>query len=274
MSSRLSHFTDRLVTLAKRAVSDEPSPAVKKGDGGYADWVIVAIHGLREYLDLPYRRLLDVLHEMQGIIKKMDLKPSELPDFTTVCARKQQLKMSVWRVLLRLSADLHDTGEVQAIDATGFDRHSASHHYANRTDYTFKSVKTTALVDCETSIVLDIHCSTRQPHDTHVGRQVLTRNLSHLQTVTADKGYDWDDLRQELREADIRPVIKQREFSPLDVAHNARHDGDIYHQRSVVESVFFALKQRYGDTLRARTWFGEFRELVLKAAVRNVEVAI
>ena len=65
MSSRLSHFTDRLVTLAKRAVSDEPSPAVKKGDGGYADWVIVAIHGLREYLDLPYRRLLDVLHEMQ-----------------------------------------------------------------------------------------------------------------------------------------------------------------------------------------------------------------
>ena len=274
MSSRLSHFTDRLVTLAKRAVSDEPSPAVKRGDGGYADWVIVAIHGLREYLDLPYRRLLDVLHEMQGIIKKMDLKPSELPDFTTVCARKQQLKMSVWRVLLRLSADLHDTGEVQAIDATGFDRHSASHHYANRTDYTFKSVKTTALVDCETSIVLDIHCSTRQPHDTHVGRQVLTRNLSHLQTVTADKGYDWDDLRQELREADIRPVIKHREFSPLDVAHNARHDDDIYHQRSVVESVFFALKQRYGDTLRARTWFGEFRELVLKAAVRNVEVAI
>lgn len=274
MYSRLSHFTDRLVTLAKRAVSDEPSPAVKKGDGGYADWVIVAIHGLREYLDLPYRRLLDVLHEMQGIIKKMDLKPSELPDFTTVCARKQQLKMSVWRVLLRLSADLHDTGEVQAIDATGFDRHSASHHYANRTDYTFKSVKTTALVDCETSIVLDIHCSTRQPHDTHVGRQVLTRNLSHLQTVTADKGYDWDDLRQELREADIRPVIKHREFSPLDVAHNARHDDDIYHRRSVVESVFFALKQRYGDTLRARTWFGEFRELVLKAAVRNVEVAI
>ncbi len=93
---------------------------------------------------------------MHGMIKKMNLKPSELPDFTTVCARKQQLKMSVWRVLLRLSTDLHDTGEVQAIDATGFDRHSASHHYANRTDYIFKSVKTTALVDCETSIVLDI----------------------------------------------------------------------------------------------------------------------
>ncbi len=58
------------------------------------------------------------------------------------------------------------------------------------------------------------------------------------------------------------------------MAHNARQDDDIYHQRSVVEAVFFALKQRYGDTLRARTWFGQFRELVLKTTVRNVELAL
>lgn len=138
MSSRLSRFTDRLVSLAKRAVSGDPEPAVKKGNGGYTDWVIVAIHGLREYLDFSYRRLLDVLHEMHGIVEKMGLKPSGLPDFTTVCARKQQLKMTVWRTLLRLSTDHHNTGDVQAIDATGFDRRSVNRHYANRMDYTFK----------------------------------------------------------------------------------------------------------------------------------------
>ncbi len=274
MASRLSRFTDRLVKLAQRAVSGDPSPAVKKGDGGYADWVIVVIHGLREYLDLPYRRLLDILHEMPGIVEKMNLKTSELPDFTTVCVRKQQLKIAIWRTLLRLSATLHDTGDVQATDATAFDRHSASRHYANPTEYTFRSVKTTALVDCETSTVLDIHCSMKQPHDTHVGWQVLTRNLNQLQTIAADKGYDWDDLRAELRESGVRPVIKQWEFSPLDIAHNARHDDDVYHLRSVAEAVFFALKQRYGDTLRARTWFGQFRELVLKASVWNLELAL
>jgi len=58
------------------------------------------------------------------------------------------------------------------------------------------------------------------------------------------------------------------------MAHNARQDEDIYHQRSIIEAVFFGLKQRYGDTLRARTWFGQFRELVLKATVRNLELAI
>ena len=109
---------------------------------------------------------------------------------------------------------------------------------------------------------------------THIGRQVLSRNLNQLQTITADKGYDWDDLRQELRESGIRPVIKHREFSPLDMAHNARHDDDVYHRRPVAEAIFVALKQRYGDTLRARTWFGQFRELVLKASVRNLELAL
>ncbi len=102
----------------------------------------------------------------------------------------------------------------------------------------------------------------------------ITRNLNRLEIIIADKGYDWDGLREELREADVRPVIKHREFSPLDMAHNARHDDDIYHQRSIIGAVFFGLKQRYSDTLRARTWFGQFRELVLKATVRNVELAL
>lgn len=50
-------------------------------------------------------------------------------------------------------------------------------------------------------------------------------------------------------------MITHRVFSPLNMAHNARHDVDTYHQRSTIEAVFFALEQRYGDTLRARTWF-------------------
>jgi IS5 family transposase len=130
---------------------------------------IVAIHGLREYLDHPYRRLLDVLHEMSGIVENLGLAVDEIPDFSTVCARMQDLKMPIWRTMLGLSADLHDLGEVQAIDATGMDRVAASQHYANRTKYTFRAVKTTALIDCSTGAILDIHCSMKQPHDTQVG---------------------------------------------------------------------------------------------------------
>ena len=111
-----------------------------------------------------------------------------------------------------------------------------------RVGYNFDDIKTTALVDCDSTAILDVHCSMKQPHDTQIGRQVLTRNLQRLDTVAADKGYDWDALRHELRDAGVRPVIKHREFYPLDMAHNARHDEETYHRRSLVESIFLRVE--------------------------------
>ncbi|CCQ33766.1 transposase (IS4-like) [Halorhabdus tiamatea SARL4B] len=99
---------------------------------------------------------------------------------------------------------------------------------------------------------------------------MLERNSEQVEILTADKGYDSAEFREYLRSQDVRPVIKHREFSSLDRAHNARLDDEIYGQRVVVESIFAAVKQRFGGTLRARTWFGQFRELVLKAAVFNL----
>lgn len=61
-----------------------------------------------------------------------------------------------------------------------------------------------------------------------------------------------------LRNEGIGPVIKHREFYSLDVAHNVRIDDEIYHQWSVVESMFFAFRGRFGSTLKPRIWFGQY----------------
>ena len=103
---------------------------------------------------------------------------------------------------------------------------------------------------------------------------MLKRNLDKLSIITADKGYDWWLLRNKLRAEGVKPVIRHREFVWEGIAENALMDDKIYHQRSNVETTFFALRQRFGGTLRARTWFGQFRELVLKCAVRNVELSV
>jgi len=182
--SKLGRFTDRVVSLTKKAVGGDPDPAFEGGEDGYGDWVIVAIHGLRECLDHTYRRLLDVLHEMRGIVAQFDSAVADLPDFTTVCTRKQDLKMRVWRVLLRLPAELHDLGDVQAINATGMDRIAASQHYAKRTNYTFEAMTTTLLSDCKTGTILDIYCSMKQPYDSEIGWQMVKRNLDKLTVFT------------------------------------------------------------------------------------------
>jgi hypothetical protein len=113
VQASISRFTSRVVSLAKKATGDRSKPAVQRGEGGFADWVIVTIHALREFRSASYRALLDELSQMDDVVEKLDIEPGELPDFTTVCARYQELKMAVWRSLLRHSADLVQPGEVQ-----------------------------------------------------------------------------------------------------------------------------------------------------------------
>lgn len=271
MTTKLARFTRTCVALAKKATAGTPGPAVKIGDGGYADWVMIAVHGLKEHLGHSYRQLMDVLHEMPRIRGMLGLHRGELPHYSTVCHAKEQLYMPTWRTFLAASTHLLDLGEIQAIDASGFDRIAASRKYAKRTNYTFKAMKTTLLVDCDTNAILDVHWSSKQPHDTQIGRRLLRRNLEKITVVTADKGYDDDSLRHWLRDNGIRPVIKHREFSSLDKAHNARLDEEVYHQRSMVETAFFAMKQRFGDGLAMHKWYNQVRELVLRCAINNIE---
>jgi IS5 family transposase len=243
---------------------------VKKGDGGYADWVIIALHGLKEHLGHPYRQLMDVLSEMPRVARRLGLSLDTLPHFTMVCHAKEWLYMPNWRRFLALTGDLHDLGEVQAIDASGFDRIAASRTYAKRTDDTFKAMKTTVLVDCESGTILDVHCSIKRPHDTRIGRQVLSRNLDRLSVLTADKGYDATDLRRLLQAHQVEPVIKRKEHGPIQYARN-RLEADVYRQRTAAETAFRVLKQRFGDRLHAHTWYAQFRELVLRCAVKNLQ---
>jgi IS5 family transposase len=95
-----------------------------------------------------------------------------------------------------------------------------------------------------------------------------------LRSLAADRGYDAKAFRDELRENGIRPLIKHRIMNPLDHAHNARMDGDRYHQRSMSETVFSSIKRTLGSAVRARSWWLEFREMLLKATVYNLRRSV
>jgi len=146
-------------------------------------------------------------------------------------------------VLLHLLAQLHDPSGKAAIDATFFDREHACNHYCRRTCYHVQTLLTNALVDIETQAILDVHCTTENRHATQLGRQVARRNVGDLTSLAADKGYDWMELHQKLREEGVRPLIKYRPFRPIDHAYNARIDGPRYRQRPMCETVLSTIKR-------------------------------
>ena len=240
--SKISRFTRKVVTLAKNAVDDRGETAAPTAGGSFADYAVVSLHCLRIYLGQSYRTALDWLSEMPQILAEIGLEPDELPHHSTLVKWFDRITMAVWRVLLRLSAQEHEPSGHAAIDSTYFDRENASKHYCRRTNYRVQTLKTTALVDTASQAVLDVHCTTEKRHDSQIGWQVALRNAGDLHSLAADKGYDWKRLREKLREEGVRPLIKHREFRPIDIAHNARIDAAAYGQRALSETVFSTIK--------------------------------
>ena len=274
MPTKISRFTERCVWAVKRITDDTDEPAAPEGGGGFADYAMISLHCLRIYLDTTYRMTIDLLTEMPQITREIGLEPVDLPHPSTLCLAFDSIKMDICRVLLRQSAQLHDTGELAALDATFFERSPASRKYCNRTDYEVKKLKATKLVDTDTNVILDLHCTTtRDGSDADICKQLARRHAGELQALAADRGYDCTWLREYLREIGIRPLIKHCINKPYDYAHNARIDDDLYGQRSISESVFSSVKRSLGVALRARSWYREFRELALMCAVYNIRKA-
>ena len=69
-------------------------------------------------------------------------------------------------------------------------------------------------------------------------------------------------------------MIKHRLFAHYDHAHNARLDSGLYRQRWMAENAVSAIQHRYGSAVGPSVWYRQFRELVLTAAVYNLEQAI
>ncbi|ATZ60765.2 MAG: transposase [Methanosarcinales archaeon Met12] len=77
-----------------------------------------------------------------------------------------------------------------------------------------------------------------------------------------------------LRGRGVRPLIKHREFKPYDRAANARMDKELYGQRNMAETANSVIKRRYGDHVRSRKCHHQFREIIGKCIVYNIERAI
>jgi IS5 family transposase len=273
--TQISRFTGEIVSIAQRVAGDEDESAAPDGGGGFADSALISLHCLRIYLDTSYRMTIDLLKEMPQIIREIGLEAADLPHPSTLCKAFDRIEMSVCRVLLRQSAQLHDPSKHAAIDATFYERSAASRHYCQRISYRVQKLKVTKLVDTESQAILDVHCSTtREGSDADLAEQIARRNAGDLRSLAADKGYDKQALRNELRKLGIRPLIKHRIFAPYDHAHNARIDKQRYNQRSMTETVNSAVKRSLGFAVRARSWFREFREIALMCVVYNIKRAV
>lgn len=135
-----------------------------------------------------------------------------------------------------------------------------------------KSVKATLVVDTSTLCVLGAHTTVTRKHDSRIALPLLERLA--VRTLVGDKGYDCASLREALRRRGVRPVIPHREFDGRARTWNARLDRRVYGRRAMSETVFSGIKRRYGDRLASRKWNNQFKDVLVRCLVWNLERTI
>ena len=139
---------------------------------------------------------------------------------------------------------------------------------------TIQQLKVTLLVDTRENAIRDIHVTTTRKHDSKIAPSLIKRNTGEIAILLDDKGYDDRKVRVLAREEAVRPLFKHREFTPLHKAWNARLDSDRYQQRNMNETVNAAIKRKFGAFVRSWVWWKQFRELVVKCIVHNIELTV
>ena len=103
------------------------------------------------------------------------------------------------------------------------------------------------------------------------GPQVVRVPADDLLSVAADKAFqDWKS-KFEFYTLNVDPLILQQGSAPLTIGHNALIREKGYSQRWMAETSYSTIKRSLGSAVLAQFWYREFREIVLKFAISNIE---
>ena len=256
--SKALKFTKACLGVVSRSIPEYSSKYSRKDFTLRQHVVLLCI---KTRLKQRYREFCDILSLMPEIQRILGLE--KIPHWTTLDKAFLRLRSHVLAALLQAESSGFAT-----IDATGFDRRHASKQYLNRCKMHIKSLKATFLVDTKHQTILDLHHTMTRKHDSKIVLPLVQKH--RLRALCADMGYDDRKVRSALRMRGTRPLIPHRDFGGRQRYWNSLMDKDLYHKRSLSETVNSVIKRRYSDTLYSKDWRSQFKEMTLLAVVYNI----
>lgn len=265
--SKLLKFAEVCLGVVRKKM---PKYSSKYSRKDYTQHQLMTLVCLMRKYKPKYRDFIELVEVMNDLLEFLGL--SKIPHWTTLNKFFLRTKNAVLSIMLFMSSG-KSSGKT-SVDSTGFDRRHASRHYTKRAKMHIKSIKTTKHIDTETQKILNVHTTMTKKHDSQIMLPLVkkTRQRHRIKTVNGDAGYDDKKIRDELRKLGIRPLIRHREFKPIDKAHNTRMNKRDYNKRILNESINSSVKRKYGDHVSSKKWNNQFKELTLMSFVYNIDV--
>lgn len=256
---------------------------------------------LKEFFTTDYRGIVGILEDASDLKKVLELKKT--PHYTTLQKAAQRLlKKKTMRKLiegiLAVAAQeriIKNKVRLAAIDGTGFESHHVSRYFVKRRDkndpqkyqqttYT-RYPKVGLVCDCANHLILaGVVGRGPGPDITHYNEAVKEASLQRpFNTLLADAGYDSEashsSVRSKYQANTIIPARIGRPTTKLPLTYHRRQmatnfDRTTYGQRWQVETVMSMLKRNFGAAARARTYWSQCREMMLRLFSHNVLIVL
>jgi transposase len=239
----------------------------------------LALLVLKTFLRADYRKVCKIAEDLWASFAILDLP--RIPHFTTLQKFFCRVKNQWLEVLIGHVLHHYESAKYLAIDATGLVTERTSRYYSMRLKKPISNfLKLSLLLDVKRRLPVAVCCHNRARHDNRDAMPLLSKFQKPAQYFVADKAYDAEGTYWGLLQRRIKPIIAVRIdwreiHGPLrsQMVEEWATRPSIerqYHQRSLVESFFSALKRRLGEEVRSRLWWLQRREAMLKVAVYSI----
>jgi len=253
----------------------------------------------KEFLRVDYRSLAAHLADHAELTRLLDLEP--VPHFTTfqkaaarllVAASARKLFDAVLDRALRDKVRKKRV-PLAAVDGTGIGSRHVGRYYVERrskagtgtqeTTYS-KYPKVVPVADCHSHPVLAAVPGRGPASDLVLFKAALKQAVgrARIGTLLADADFDGEWVHEHVREYGIRTLIPPERGRPSEKPPagrwrrrmKQRFDEKKYGQRWQVETVNSMAKRRLGAALRARSYWSQCREIILRIITHNVMIVI
>ena len=198
----------------------------------------------------------------------------KVPTYSALCKRRKKIPTIIWQKLILTTSGLQH--ENVAIDATGFSRTNPSFHFVKRIDRANPVkgyAKLSMLYDVNNHKVITLHTRIKSAHDIRDVKFLIRK--CKIKCLLADKAYDAEWLHQYCFERGVQTIIPKKKnirrgrFRKKQMRNFSE---ERYHQRSLVESGFSAIKRKYGGSVSGKGLASINTELSCKAIAHNLNL--
>lgn len=218
---------------------------------------------IKQECKLSFRRVSKLFRSLGFVV----------PSYSALAKMLKRVPLSIWRLMLKMSNS--SKVDLAAIDSTGLTRPSPSVHYIKRIDKPYNietPFKLSILADVKTKKIIALRLRAKQRHDMKDVFYLLKRSCK-INILLADKAYDSEELHEYAfwnKFLTVIPTKKATRKGFFRKKMQKNFDINLYNKRSAIETVFFMLKRKYGETITSLKFPSQRADLYCRAIAHNI----